>query len=111
MKVVHFVLIYIQFNFVLKIIINKTNNNQRLQSAGDNRLRAFSLFLQIQYGEWTRLRALRDARNEGGSSHAVVHWRVSDVLLDGPRKKRDCSQSKGTMIEGRNAFAQSLHFA
>ena len=47
MKVVHFVLIYIQFNFVLKIIINKTNNNQRLQSAGDNRLRAFSLFLQI----------------------------------------------------------------
>ena len=46
MKVVHFVLIY-QFSFVLKIIINKTSNNQRLQSAGDNRLRAVSLFLQI----------------------------------------------------------------
>ena len=45
-KVVHFVLIY-QFGFVLKIIINKTSNNQRLQSAGDNRLRAVSLFLQI----------------------------------------------------------------
>ena len=45
-KVVHLVLIY-QFNFVLKIIINKTSNNQRLQSAGDNRLRAVSLFLQI----------------------------------------------------------------
>ena len=99
MKVVHFVLIY-QFNFVLKIIINKTSNNQRLQNAGDNRLRTVSLFLQIQYGECTRLRALRDARNEGGSSHAVVHWRVSGVLLDGPRKKRDCSQSKATMIEG-----------
>ena len=46
MKVVHFVLIY-QFNFVLKIIINKTSNNQRLQSAGDNRLLTVSLFLQI----------------------------------------------------------------
>ena len=37
MKVVHFVLVY-QFGFVLKIIINKTSNNQGLQSAGDNRL-------------------------------------------------------------------------
>ena len=46
MKVVRFVLMY-QFGFVLKIIINKTSNNQRLQSAGDNRLRAVSLFLQI----------------------------------------------------------------
>ena len=46
----------------------------------------------------------RDARNEGGSrrrivvplpsrafSHARVHLRVSDVLLDGPIEKRDSS--------------------
>ena len=26
-------------------------------------------------------------------SHARGHLRVSDVLLDGPRKKRDCSSS------------------
>ena len=39
----------------------------------------------------------RDARNEGVSSRAFSqargHLRVSGVLLDGPRKKRDCSQS------------------
>ena len=39
----------------------------------------------------------RDARNEGASSRAISHargqLRVSGVLLDGPRKKRDCSQS------------------
>ena len=43
-------------------------------------------------------RETRDARNEGGSlsrlrsfSHARGHLRVSGVLLDEPRKKRDCS--------------------
>ena len=38
----------------------------------------------------------RDARNEGASSRAFSHargLRVSGVLLDGPRKKRDCSLS------------------
>ena len=40
----------------------------------------------------------REARNEGGRplqsrafSHARGHLRVSHGLLDGPRKKRDCS--------------------
>ena len=41
----------------------------------------------------------QEARNEGGSlplqsrafSHAPGHLRVSHVLLEGPRKKRDCS--------------------
>ena len=32
----------------------------------------------------------RDARNDGG---ARGHLRGSRVLLDGPRKKKDCSQS------------------
>ena len=72
-----------------------------------NKLRAVSLFFQIQWGECTRAPAakLRDARNEGGSprlsffvplpsrsfNHARDHLRVPRVLLDGPRKKRDCS--------------------
>ena len=30
-------------------------------------------------------------------SHARGHLRVSDVLLDGPRKKRDCSKSTSTL--------------
>ena len=35
---------------------------------------------------------LRQARNEGSSprSHARGHLHVSGILLDGPRKKRDC---------------------
>ena len=32
----------------------------------------------------------REARNEGAFSHARGHLRVSAVLLNGPRKKRDC---------------------
>ena len=40
----------------------------------------------------------RETRNEGDSpsgafSHARGHLRVSGVLLDGPRKERDCSLS------------------
>ena len=36
-----------------------------------------------------------DTRNEGGAfSHARGHLRVSGVLLDGPRKKRDFSSSR-----------------
>ena len=68
-----------------------------------------SLFFFKFYKGGTRARErwgakLRDASNEGGSprrsrappvafSHARGHLRVSGVLLDGPRKKRDCSLS------------------
>ena len=67
---------------------------------------ASSLFFSLDLVKGVHARAsverrsceTRDARNEGGSlsrrrtfSHARGHLRVSGVLLDGPRKKRDCS--------------------
>ena len=70
---------------------NKSNNVQNKISDNifgqqNTRLRAVSLFFfQIQYGECTH-----------AFSHARGHLRVPGVLLDGPRKKRDCSQSNRT---------------
>ena len=70
---------------------NKSNNVQNKISDNifgeqNTRLRAVSLFFfQIQYGECTH-----------AFSHARGHLRVPGVLLDGPRNKRDCSQSNRT---------------
>ena len=54
-----------------------------------HRLRAVSLFLQIYLGEWTRTSV--EPLPSRAFGHARGHLRVSGVLLDGPRKKRDCS--------------------
>ena len=48
------------------------------------RLRAVSLCLQTYISK-------RNARARALSGDVRGHLRVSDVLLDGPRKERDCS--------------------
>ena len=42
----------------------------------------------------SRTRKETQVREVGNFSHARGHLRVSGVLLDGPRKNRDCSQSR-----------------